>query len=548
MDSIPASTSDETSAKTTSASPSDTSTTDPYEISSAEKKYLKNYEDFIEELKKATHLLLHAGKRRYRHVTGLVTCWPNTLSDRKHIRMHAQDLCRVLRDQYKFDVAEKPYEMDKTRPHSKLNYELGSILEKNAPEPPEKPGDRTNLFILYYGGHAVEKNGNWVWRPKENAEAQVEVSWTSLLAALDDYDYDFLFLFDCCYGSYMIDPGRKFKQRCEILSASERGEKASGKEEHSFTRALVSELKIEAEAQRTCEIMHLHSTLNLREKRETYNLIFEPFWERFGLGDTTICLAPMGDDVETILPKSEKEIVQSLKRLSDIRVVFKASFKNPKAEPFIQQWKEFLRWRPRNLSDIDWYAMDQTHFETVFKTNSSSAIISMPMILWDSMPKQAAYEFICIARSIDLLGGSTNMLGKTRRPNQALWSTYWRPTAHSSGREPGSGRVTVATRDRGVISELPERPAIMASKGHGERSSAQPFPFVAPSPAPDPHVDPSMHQRSPLTETEGMGQPGSCRHLPPYIMAPLGLESGQGKKMLQHLERHEKGMQVKLKY
>ncbi|KAL6415507.1 Peptidase C14, caspase catalytic [Ilyonectria robusta] len=309
-----------------------------------------------------------------------------------------------------------------------INLELLNHLSEATEDvkPAERPEDPTQLFILYYGGHAVERDGNMVWRPSENAEEQTEVVWTSILDNFKDFDGDLLFLFDCCYAGNMVNYGRIFNRRCEVFCASNKRKKASGEPEHSFTRALLGELAIEAEMGRGCEIKRLHSVLNLEAKRDIYQLKVEPYWDRFTrLDGTPICLAPLENGGGDNRPRDSPGIVQELEALSDARVLFKATFEDPDARPILDEWKDFVHWRPRNLKDIEWYALRETHFQSLFKTNSSSAIISTPMILWDSMPRRVAYEFIYIVRS-------TDMLGNLPRPIQATGSVDEQNIGHSS--------------------------------------------------------------------------------------------------------------------
>lgn len=176
-------------------------TINPSETSS-DKPALECLQDFVKDLTAATVVILRSGKRRYSHVKALVACWPDKLSDRPHILKSAKRLCSVLRKKYRFDVSEKPYEMDEKWPHAKFNAELSNrIIETPADFTlPQRPDGPSQLFILYYGGHAVQKDGKMEWRPNEDAECQTKVVWTSLLDLFDGFDGDFLFLFDCCYA------------------------------------------------------------------------------------------------------------------------------------------------------------------------------------------------------------------------------------------------------------------------------------------------------------------------------------------------------------
>lgn len=148
---------------------------------SSDNPALKNLHNFIEDLTAATDVILRSGKQ-YSHVKALVACWPDELSDRPHIRKSAKRLCSVLREKYRFDVSEKPYEMDKQAAHLKFVKELVSCMEIPADFTlPQRSTDPSRLFILYYGGHAVERSGKMEWCPSESAESQASVVWPSVL-------------------------------------------------------------------------------------------------------------------------------------------------------------------------------------------------------------------------------------------------------------------------------------------------------------------------------------------------------------------------------
>ncbi|KAF4455390.1 NACHT and TPR domain-containing [Fusarium albosuccineum] len=522
MDSIHALTSDEASVNATSTMPSDAAATET-EASSTESTSLKSLKDFVDDLNVATDVILHSARRRYSQVTALVACWPDEISDRKHMRQSAKQLCRVLGEKYKFDVDKKPYVINKAGPQIDFTMKLLTTLTKTTTsfKPPEKPEDPTKLFILYYGGHAVRKNGNMVWRPRENAEKQTEVVWTDLVGLFKDFDGDLLFLFDCCYAGDMIGREREFKRRCEVFCASLGSKKASGEEAHSFTRALVGELDTEAKTRRVCEIKQLRSRLNLQEKKETYKLKVDPYWDRLTRSGTkSICLAPLEDDCEDLPPKSLAETAREMEGLAGARVVFKATFEDPEDRPVIEEWKEFVHWRPGGLNDLQWYAMRETQFQSLFKSNSSSAIISIPMILWDSMPKRAAYEFISVGRS-------TDMLVDLPRRNQAACQVDQQPTTSSRMTTHSPTALVDERPGTGSVPRLYEAPV---PKGGDEVSSAQLSWLIST------RTRPSQPQVLMAQEIQSMGRPDTYNAS--YLVVSPGVESERDRKLLQRISKH----------
>ncbi|KAG5790702.1 hypothetical protein H9Q69_010234 [Fusarium xylarioides] len=447
-------TSGATSLKFTTSTPSDATNAGTSDASSVESTTLKSLGVFVNDLNKATRAILDDSARRYTQVQALITCWPNEHSDRKHILESARNLNEVFRSTYRFNIDENPYELPQSKPDLFFVDKLCQYLiqDKTGFKSPEKPEDPTKLFILYYGGHAMRRDGKLVWRPSQNAEDDMEVTWSNHVSLFNKFPGDLLFLFDCCHASEMFEEKHDFSNRCEILCAT-KGKRASGLKESSFTNALVHELRIEAETRGICEIKYLKSRLNLDAKKKEYNLVLDPFWDRLTpSGARSICIAPLGEGGKKGSKRSSAELKQRVEAVSEARVVFKARFEDPKEQRLIDEWKQFVYWRPKGINEILWYAVSQTEFQSVFKSNSSSAVISVPMIVWDSMPKRAAYEFISVSRS-------DNMLGSGPRHNLAAYRGDWKPS------------MTIETQSRITFAseESPRSASTKRVEDHGKR-------------------------------------------------------------------------------
>ncbi|KAI6080618.1 hypothetical protein F4821DRAFT_251064 [Hypoxylon rubiginosum] len=376
---------------------------------------LKRIKHFVDDLNKASQYIV-APRQIYSNIIALVVHWDESISDRPHIGKNAQDLCKLLEDEYGFDVGSGPFKIPEERAQSKFVHELIARQNKLGGKKAEK-----NLSILYYGGHAELKDNLPVWRSRQSGHRNGTLKWHECQTYLEDFESDIVMIFDCCYGGSMIDQtfDRNFNRNCEILMASAEKKKASGLKNFSFTAAVVDALREEGKERQGCDMRRLHVILS----NKSTGLKVYPYyaWLSRPMGPSIrlTSMRPSHNASDSKFPRTPPRPLAE----SDARVLMKVTFEDPTENPDErkQEFEGFLQWRPGNLLEVQWGAgkEQEVMMHGFFKTESSSAIISMPMELWDSLPQRAAYEFLSVIRSgdqrMDILKPETSCMRCQRR-------------------------------------------------------------------------------------------------------------------------------------
>lgn len=374
--------------------------------------------DFVTDLNRASENILKL-ERIYDRVAALVTYWADDLTDRQHLKKHGSSLWELFKNTYMFEAGESPFELPgnrKLQPNRNLNKKIDDIVFEGGISSEESH----NLFILYYGGHATaEFGGDSLWMPK--IKSSMSIDWHSIQNLLKEANCDILFLFDCCYGGAMINPKHKWRKRCDLLTSCPPSSDASGIEQESFTWALVCEMEREIVKHKRCDVYMLHNNLNSKRSRDEHSLTRDPTYLSYSRrGGVSISLQPLQNsaDGSELQPLKPEELLT----LSEARVLFKISFSNPDHSPVLEEWKDFLRNRPSNIAQMKALAYDSrrpstypelvravTSLHGLFETHSNVAIMSIPVWLWDLLPRHPLIEYITIIRSQNLKQGLPEM-------------------------------------------------------------------------------------------------------------------------------------------
>ncbi|KAL1856408.1 hypothetical protein Daus18300_010780 [Diaporthe australafricana] len=318
------------------------------------KLHVESLFDFVTDLNKASENILKL-ERIYDRVAALVTYWSDDMTDRRYLKKHGSSLWKLFKEAYMFEAGEAPFELPGDRrfpPNRNLDKKIDDIVYEGGISLEEKH----NLFILYYGGHATaEFGGDSQWMPR--VKSSMSIDWHSIQNLLKGANCDILFLFDCCYGGAMINPKHMWTKRCELLTSCPPSSDASGIEQESFTWALVCEMKRELARHKRCDVYILHNNLNSKRSRDEHSLTRDPTYLPYSRrGGVSISLQPLqnsanGSEIQPLKP-------EELLNLSDAKVLFKISFSNPEYRPVLEEWKDFLRYRPSNITQMKALAYD----------------------------------------------------------------------------------------------------------------------------------------------------------------------------------------------
>ncbi|KAL8962147.1 MAG: hypothetical protein Q9193_001414, partial [Seirophora villosa] len=183
---------------------------------------------------------------RYKDVHVLLLSWED---DDLGVATEIADLRRVFDFSYHFLTSH--WRIPSHKSHNALVRQVMQLLDESE--------SRDKLLIVYYGGHGKmneDRQCVWIWYvkqhllvpgppltdPPSNQEANAAtLQWSSIQTMLEEADSDVLILLDCCAaGSSAGGSGKGINQ---MIAACGFESFAPGVGEHSFTRALIEELK-----------------------------------------------------------------------------------------------------------------------------------------------------------------------------------------------------------------------------------------------------------------------------------------------------------------
>ncbi|KAM7221338.1 hypothetical protein V8F06_003306 [Rhypophila decipiens] len=288
--------------------------------------HLKDLDDFSNRLNEvAKHVLKK--KQVYDRVVSFVTYWSPNLDD-----YHLDAKKHVITGEGRF----------------KLDFRK-TLWDAATTANPTRSGE-TNLFIFYCSGHASTTDG---WNGKQtftsNFHANPDrdgISWDSHGKGLaTEIECDVLFLFDCCFAGAMTNPQWAFQQRCEVLASSSPSVATVSTKNHSFTKALVADLRTSVKSGIPHDIQDPIHYL--------YSRPVQP----------SILLHPLKDGSLSPFQQTKLEIppsVRALETISNARVLFKVTFEDHNDKPLVEEWERAIRSLPlKNVSHFEALAVVQ---------------------------------------------------------------------------------------------------------------------------------------------------------------------------------------------
>ncbi|KAL9040643.1 MAG: hypothetical protein Q9180_001785, partial [Flavoplaca navasiana] len=264
--------------------------------------------------------------------------------------------------------------------------------------------------------------------------------WSSIQTTLGQADSDVLILLDCCAAASSV--GSPSKGHTEVIGACGFESDSPGVGDHSFTRSLIEELRYYGERSRPVTTAFLFSKILARAKnswnpRYERNADFErrrtpihthladrskqrcieltpmlPLPPPWGLSqgcDTsppqvspltqspaTSTLPPEDVDMSDLAdPTPGESSVTSIESQQLLPRVLVSVALEQEQILRTEDWTEWLRSFPALAKWI--------HIEGAYKSDSNLLLFSLPVALWDMLPKDPAISFVSFVRSRNLL-------------------------------------------------------------------------------------------------------------------------------------------------
>jgi hypothetical protein len=355
---------------------------------------------------------------RYDCIEVLMVYWKG--GDVPEVAENAKRLGALFQEQpYNFLVT--PYEVDyKNLSQEQIDDGLDDALTKirERLRTKENEKDNSNLLILYYGGHGVEHYADRLWKPRKKSEKHI--IWSNYQSRMYNFTCDILYLFDCCHSKAMVETTSTtslHRRRCEIFCSSGLKESSGALSKDNFTGALTDYLtqkrddvlsKKDAIGGLTFEsICDRMTKKDIRDK-----LIAEPRWNPVSPNPAfrgRITMAKNDSEIATSQSQQDdsdsgyESMVNSRSQLSDTRILIKLRLTNPAEGLSADDWLKWFEQRPHNVAHVDIAVVKIIEWVGIFESDSSLALITVPLWLWYNMEHDPACESLGIVRSENLL-------------------------------------------------------------------------------------------------------------------------------------------------
>ncbi|KAL8668875.1 MAG: hypothetical protein Q9168_006507 [Polycauliona sp. 1 TL-2023] len=373
--------------------------------------HVKDVETLGKVLNKAAAAAFpRSGTSRYCDVYVLLLSWED---DDLDVVQEVDDLEQVFRDDYRYRVER--WKIPSTTSHNSLVYRMMQALRDFESD--------DKLFIAYYAGHGfMNDDRQCVWLSNQRPGAAT-LQWSSIQTMLEEAECDVLILLDCCAAA--SSGGNHGKGVTEVIAACGFEAFAPGVGEHSFTRSLINELKY---LSRRCDAITtalLHNKVLARIKKSWY-----PRYSDNGSSEErrrTPIHIHLSDDTShrciklgslqplRTLHSSSSSSAPSTSASEDVEMTGSegtsqsslgevwpdVKFESPKVLVTVnlqedqhlhtESWLEWLKSVPALANFVQ--------VEGVFKSDSTLLLLTLPVALWDSIPKDPAVTFTAFVRS-----------------------------------------------------------------------------------------------------------------------------------------------------
>ncbi|KAL9004727.1 MAG: hypothetical protein Q9188_002454 [Gyalolechia gomerana] len=370
--------------------------------------HVKDLVDLCQTLNRALSAAFPRSSRsRYCDVYVLLISWEN---DDLGVATEIDELEVLFRHMYQYRTDQ--WKIPSTKSHNAVVRRIMQSLDEF------ESSDK--LLIVYYGGHGYMNEDR-------------QCVWFCIQTNLEEADSDVLILLDCCAAA--SSAGGSGNGITELIAACGFEDFAPGVGEHSFTRSLIEELRYYGQRPGPISTAFLHNKVLARAKKswnpryvsngtqerrktpihihladrskqrciELTPLIFPPELRdpHSRRSSNTHSLAP------STTPSEEDEMSDpsgsSQTSLSEVwpdpehtspKVLISVALEEDQS----LRTEEVLDW----LKSFPAFAKC-VHIESVYKSDSTLLLLSLPVAVWDLLPNDPAISFVAFVRSDNLL-------------------------------------------------------------------------------------------------------------------------------------------------
>ncbi|MCJ1330704.1 hypothetical protein MMC10_007390 [Thelotrema lepadinum] len=378
----------------------------------AEVDHLKDFGEFFDYLNRGAKSALPRVSRRHSEAHVLLVRWEE---DDLGTVNEINDLDNVFKDLYNYQT-----EQYLIPSRSSANELEGALVDfKRAHDSDD------NLLVLYYGGHGAleaspsNRPGRSIWTAKQKGGPSVV--WSDLQGVLERAEADVVFILDCCFAS---TAARGVARAKEGLWACNSAVTTTGVSDNSFTRNLIEELKSLHAARFNVAMLHARLMRRYRQAGP-HKLLTEPWYTYLGSDVVpSVELAPLpkreievgGSDLAATDPADStpsSSLTSSMtsltidNQMTETLVLLAVRLKSIEGVPELMAWH---RWchesAPEDVESVHALGLlrtkDLLKIEGHYISHSTLVLASVPIFIWDRIPRSEALSFIGFIKSPNL--------------------------------------------------------------------------------------------------------------------------------------------------
>ena len=209
------------------------------------------------------------------------------------------------------------------------------------------------------------------------------------------------------------------RRRCEILCSSGLKEPSGAETRMLFTEALVQLLQ-----KKRADMLNRKAAIDgltfadicvtMTGQEIRNDLIAGSPWQIVAPDPAfrgRFTLARKGGEIKTITPQPQgddsdscyESQIESRSRLSNTRILVKIRLRDSAEASSSDEWLKWFEYRPHNVAPVDIAMVKDIEWVGVFESDSSPALITVPMWLWQSIEQGPVCESLGVVWSKNLL-------------------------------------------------------------------------------------------------------------------------------------------------